>query len=288
MKLLLTGSTGYIGSALLKRLHAQGDEVVTIGRLSEGEILSDRLASVGHKFDGCIHLASLFLTAHKEEQIPSLIQSNVMFGTQVVDACVKLGCRWFINTGTFWQHYGMDNRRDYAPVNLYAATKQAFEDVLAYYRDSSQLRTATLELTDTYGPDDPRPKLVNLWCRYLNSNDPLLMSSGMQEIELVHRDDVVRGFVALAGMLNADDSRVVGNGETYILPTPNVMTLRELSLVFERATGGKLPIVWGGRPEQCRTMKKVNHNGIALPGWSPLIPLQDGFAEVYDSFSRSI
>ena len=52
MKLLLTGATGYIGSALLKRLRAQGDEVVTIGRLAEGEILSERFASVGQKFDG--------------------------------------------------------------------------------------------------------------------------------------------------------------------------------------------------------------------------------------------
>ena len=97
MKLLLTGSTGYIGSALLRHLRAHGDEVVAIGRLVEGEYLSNRLAAHKGQLDGCIHLASLFLSAHREDQIPALIQSNVMFGTQVLEACVKLGCRWFIN-----------------------------------------------------------------------------------------------------------------------------------------------------------------------------------------------
>ena len=288
MKLLLTGSTGYIGSALLKCLRARGDEVVAIGRLVDGEILSERLAAHKNQLDGCIHLASLFLTAHQEGQIPALIQSNVMFGTQLLEACVKLGCRWFINTGTFWQHYNMDNRRDYSPVNLYAATKQAFEDILKYYREAYGIQTATLELTDTYGSDDPRPKLINLWCRYLNSVESLPMSSGTQEIELVHRDDVVSGFATLARLMNTNDSRVIGNGEIYILPTSCVMTLREMATVFERATGGRLPIIWGGRADQKRGMRKVSHVGIVLPEWEPQVSLFDGFSDVYSCYIRSL
>lgn len=280
MRIILTGSTGFIGKALLAYLRSEDIDVVCIGRLSGNIVLSKQLEDMG-RVDGCIHLASLFLSSHSEEQVAPIVSSNVAFGTQVVDAAVRLGCRWFINTGTYWTHY---NDCAYSPVNLYAATKQAFSDILVYYRESAGLRTVTLELTDTYGPDDPRKKLIGKWCEILDTSQELLMSAGKQEVELVHRDDVVRAFLLLVKLLNDNDVRVPGIGEVYSLPTGEAMPLRDLASVFESATGGKLPIVWGGRPERIREMMKVVHHGRAIPGWKPSISLIKGFAAVYASY----
>ena len=280
MKIILTGSTGFIGKALLSHLRSEGIDVTCIGRLSGNVVLSKQLENLG-SVDGCIHLASLFLSSHSEEQVVPIVSSNVTFGTQVVDAAVRLGCRWFINTGTYWTHY---NGNAYSPVNLYAATKQAFSDILAYYRESAGLKTVTLELTDTYGPHDPRKKLISKWCEILDSSQELLMSAGKQEVELVHRDDVVRAFLLIAKLLNENDDRVPGVGEVYSLPTGEVMPLRELASVFENATGGKLPIIWGGRPERSREMMKITHHGRPIPGWKPSVSLLNGFAEVYASY----
>ena len=69
------------------------------------------------------------------------MSSNITFGTQLVEAMVANGCYQFVNTGTSWQHYEND---EYNPVNLYAATKQAFEDILRYYVETSALRVITL------------------------------------------------------------------------------------------------------------------------------------------------
>ena len=280
MKVILTGATGFIGSALIRRLREDGNEVFPIGRVADADLLSALLESHG-PFDGCIHLASLFLSAHREDQIPALVYSNVAFATRVAEAAVRIGCRWFVNTGTCWQHY---EGAEYSPVNLYAATKQAFEDVLVYYREAFGIRTATLELTDTYGPGDTRPKLVNLWCKSLDKAEPLLMSSGTQQIELVHRDDVVNGFCKLAQFLDGNDERIDGDGESYHLNTGEVVTVRQAAKVFEVATGGVLPIVWGGRPERQREMRVVVHKGAPLPGWKPSMSLMQGFKEVYADF----
>ena len=73
------------------------------------------------------HLASLVLAQHQEKDIVPLIQSNVQFGAQLVEAMLQNGVYQLVNTGTFWQHY---ENQDYNPVCLYAATKQAFETLL--------------------------------------------------------------------------------------------------------------------------------------------------------------
>jgi nucleoside-diphosphate-sugar epimerase len=58
------------------------------------------------------------------------------------------GIRRLVNAGTTWQHY---LGQVYDPVNLYAATKQAFEAILKFYTSTRDFQAITLELTDTYG-----------------------------------------------------------------------------------------------------------------------------------------
>ena len=60
--------------------------------------------------------------------------------------------------------------------------------------------------------------------------------------------------------------------------------LRETASVFEEATGGKLPIQWGARPERAREIMKIAHRGSPLPGWKQTISLAAGFTRLYESF----
>ena len=277
MKVILTGTTGFLGSALLRRCRELGIETVVVGRTPVDLCLSDVLVP-NVPFDGCIHLATCYLPSHTEGQIPDLIDANVTFGTRMLEASVKLGCKWFVNAASFWQHAS-----DGIPVNLYSAMKEAFQGIAAYYNAAYGLKVANLELTDTYGEGDTRKKLVNLWSRALSEQAPLPMSKGLQEIELVHRDDVVDAFLTLARMLDTDNEKMKGCGETYFLPVEK-MTLRETASVFEEATGGKLSIQWGARPERAREIMKIAHRGSPLPGWKQTISLASGFTRLYESF----
>lgn len=281
MNVILTGATGFIGSALLHRLRTGGVHVATVGRVPANQELSTVIAASG-PFDGCIHLATYYLPSHAECQIPDLVDANITFGTRMLEASVKLGCKWFVNAASFWQHAA-----DGIPVNLYSALKEAFQGIVSYYNAAYGLKVANLELTDTYGENDPRKKLVNLWCNALDSQNVLPMSQGRQEIELVHRDDVTVAFLDLARMLDSGDERVLGHGETYYLPT-ETMTLREAASVFENATGGVLPIQWGARPERAREIMKIEHRGKPLPGWRQMIPLKEGFSKVYSVYKGQL
>lgn len=108
--------------------------------------------------DAVIHLAALYVNQHKPADIFELANSNIVFGTHILEAMTKNGVAKFLNIGTRWQHLG--NKR-YNPANLYSATKEAFKAILMYY-ETRGLKHKTLEFGDTYGSGDTRKKIMEL------------------------------------------------------------------------------------------------------------------------------
>lgn len=86
-----------------------------------------------------------------------MISSNIELGSLLLDCAYNSNVSFFINVGTYWQHY---HGEAYNPVNLYAATKQALEDIANYYRIISDMKICTFCLNDTYGKGDTRKKYL--------------------------------------------------------------------------------------------------------------------------------
>lgn len=286
MKILISGGTGFIGKHLVKHLLDANNEVHLIVRsgitrenfdarlkiFTFSGNLEDLVSFMKkEKFDGVVHLASLFLVNHEPADILGLITSNVLFGTQLIDAATKANIPWFINTGTFAQHY--KNKR-YSPVNLYAATKQAFEDVAQFYIETTKTTFVTIKLFDTFGEGDTRPKIFNLWSKISISGEQLTMSPGKQIIDINYIDNVTDGYLHMISLLNQKGSSKF-HGKAFIISSQRRMTLRKLATLFEKVTQKKLNIVWGGRPYRERDVMVPWEKGQPLPGWKPKISLEE-------------
>lgn len=285
---LLTGATGFIGGPLARALLKEGWNLHIIVRSESGlATLEDVLPQLHiHTHDGSteqllkivadcspdvvFHLASLFLAQHTASDIEQLVQSNILFSTQLVEAMTQADCRRLINTGTSWEHY---ENSPYNPVNLYAATKQAFETILSYYLETTALKAITLKLFDTYGPNDPRPKLFTLLQKVATEGKPFAMSQGEQLIDLVYIDDIVRAYLIAADRLLAEE---VSGHEMYAVSSGNPLRLRELVELYSKVTGKKLPIQWGARPYRQREVMIPWQNGTALPCWKAEVDLIEG------------
>lgn len=268
MKLLISGTTGFIGKHLCKNLRLNGIDFTCIVR-ADSDISPFEKNNVSYfkfgnnlnflitfmrneKFDGVIHLASLFIAEHKNEQINDLIGSNILFGTNLLQASAESGVKWFLNTGTFWQHY---NGEEYNPVNLYAATKQAFEDIARYYVESSSLIFTTLKLNDTHGEGDTRIKIFTLWDQIAKSGEILDMSPGGQLIDIVHVDHVINAYLKLINLLNNENSKD-HNLKSYYITSGRKITLKELAKEYEIEHKVKLNINWAGRTYRKREVMK--------------------------------
>ncbi|HEX9504879.1 MAG TPA: NAD(P)-dependent oxidoreductase, partial [Acidimicrobiia bacterium] len=185
----------------------------------------------------------------------------------------------FVNVGTAWQHV---DGAGYRPKNLYAATKQAFEDVLRFYTDRDLLRAVTINLYDSYGPLDHRAKLLGALLRSLQTGDVLSMSSGIQLIDLVHIDDIVRALF-LAGDTAAAAPVPAADGGPFALSSGRPRTLRELVDVIGDVAGRPVPVVWGARPDRAGDMLEPWAAGPPVAGWTPEISLEQGLAAMLEA-----
>jgi len=282
MNILVTGGTGFIGENLIREL-IKNHEVFLLVRPNSDwsnlgvkhifefndniEQLTDYL--IGYNIDGIIHLASLYLTQHETKDVKDLVLSNIYFGTALLEAAKAAKIKWFINTGTFWQNFLADSK-NYCPVNLYAATKQAFIDLVKFYAETSNIKFITLKLCDTFGPKDSRPKILNLFKRISESQEILSMSPGDQQLDILYIDDVVSGFICL---INNLEEGVLLDSE-YVLSAKKRFTLKELADVYSRVSGKELNIQWGGRPYRNREVMQPWNKGTILPNWRPLIDIE--------------
>lgn len=290
MKVLLTGATGFIGSQLARRLVSEGHELGVVARsTSKLDALQVALPKVQvHKYDGTyesllraldvarpdlvIHVASLFIAQHKPEDIAYLMDSNLTFPAQLLEAMSHFGIKQLINTGTSWQHY---LNLDYSPVNLYSATKQAFEALLSYYVEAQDFRALTLKLFDTYGPGDTRPKLFSLLRKAAGTGETLRMSPGEQILDMVYISDVLDAYcLAMTRLVN------MTGAECYAVSNPNRLSLRKLVQVYSETVRRPINVEWGGLPYRQREVFEPWSNHQPVPGWHARFMLADGITRM--------
>jgi nucleoside-diphosphate-sugar epimerase len=291
MNILLTGATGFIGRHLVRRLINDGQNVFCTLKKEE-EPPSGVVKSICfeqskgieiidffqiNNIEGVVHLASVILDTHKLEDIENIIDSNVKFGSLLLEYCVQAKSKWFINTGTFWQNY---ENTDYSPVNFYAASKQAFESIAQYYIDSNQIEFFTIRLFDTFGENDSRPKILNLWDKHAKNGEVLNMSPGEQLIDISYIGDIIDAYIILIKHVSADLT-IIKNGSVFTVSAEKRYTLKELAKIFEETTSQKLYLNWGGRKYKEREVMVPWEKGKPVPGWKPKYSIQDAIKKVF-------
>lgn len=291
-RILITGITGYIGSNLARRL-AGAHEVCGLVRLPlNTEYISDFQDEIRWlPFDGSYesveralrevrpelvyHLAAYYTGAHGAADTPKLVASNITFGAYVLEAMAACGSRALVCASTVTARC---QGAGYRPLSLYAATKQAFSDLLFYYADAGLLRAVTLALADTYGPGDRRPKVLNLVRRAAETGRRLELSDGGQDYDLVFIDDVARAFQMAGEQL----LRGSWTNETFQICADAPLSLRETVERMLRISGLPLNAEWGARPTPLREMRKAVRLYPPLPGWRPQVGLEDGLRRFCD------
>ncbi|WP_278824297.1 NAD-dependent epimerase/dehydratase family protein [Helicobacter pullorum] len=293
LKILLTGATGFIGTNFVLNLHKKY-EIIALVRQSSDVSKIDKFCKIyrydesiesiqkvfeSEKIDGVVHLATRWLFAHNFEQIKGLVETNLEFGSYLLEFTKMNELKFFINSATFGSYC---DSLSYRPANLYAATKKAFEDIMYYYALTSKTTFTNLLIYNVYGPNDTSPRIFTLLDKLSKTKEVLEMSDGSQIVDYSHVYDVVNGFDCLIELIQKDPEFC--KDKIFSLKGKERKTLKEVITLYEKILGKKLNIKWGVRPKRELEIMQPWEGGETLPNWEQKISLEEGFRMLKDDF----
>lgn len=231
MRVLVTGAAGFIGFHLVRRLLADGVDVVGADSLSDYydvRLKRDRLEEIGTharfafhhldladrdatahllesgRFEAVVHLAAQAGVRYSLKNPHAYVRNNVDAFLNVLEGCRHHDVRHLVyassssvygaNTSLpFSTHQNVDH-----PLSLYAATKKANELMAHTYSSLYGLPTTGLRFFTVYGPwGRPDMAMFRFADAILQGNEIEVYNRGQMQRDFTFVDDVVEALVRL-------------------------------------------------------------------------------------------
>ncbi|KFN51432.1 NAD-dependent epimerase [Arenimonas composti] len=229
MKILVTGSAGFIGHHLAAALLARGDEVVGLDNLNDyydvdlkrarlarlaaspgyshvHADLADRAAVealfAGHRPQRVVHLAAQAGVRYAAGNPHVYAQSNVVGMLHVLEGCRHHGVEHLVFASSS-SVYGANRRMPFTegqgtehPLTMYAATKKANEMMAHAYAHLYGFPCTGLRFFTVYGPWGRPDMALFLFTRAILAGEPLrVFNHGRHRRSFTYVDDIVDGVV---------------------------------------------------------------------------------------------
>ena len=293
MRLIIIGSTGFIGGEFKRRAEEEGLPVVTVqrstvsapgGQTAPHDATARGLADVLGRCDDAVvvNCAGFNSPADAAGEAEAVVDGNFRFPYQVLEAARANGGKRFVNLGSFWQ---FDASGEARPVNAYAAMKGAFQSVLDYAADAHAMRCVTLILSDTYSERDTRMKFLNAIKAAARDGVPLDMTDGYQCVSLLHLDDLLDALLQAVGYVGPSDASASDGPEgfhrVFFATGAEPVSVRRIVDILREELNVDVDARWGARARLARLPERPFTDGPRLPGWSPRVTLREGLRRVF-------
>ena len=229
MKVLVTGTAGFIGSSLAKRLLARGDEVIGVDNLNDYydvQIKRDRLAQLlpqtgftdvraniedkaaidkifkEHKPDRVVNLAAQAGVRYSLINPQAYIDSNITGFLNILEACRHIGTEHLVYASSSSVYgantampFSVHNNVDH-PVSLYATSKKANELMAHTYSHLFNIPTTGLRFFTVYGPWGRPDMALFIFTKKILAGEPIdVFNFGHHRRDFTYIDDIVEGVI---------------------------------------------------------------------------------------------
>lgn len=288
MNILLTGGSGFLGSALATQLDKLGHQVALLLRPASR---LDRLSVKESSFeigrytsnaevtsfvqraypDVVIHTACTY--GRQGESIVQLVDTNIRFGLSIIDSLLsKEYPITFINIGTV-----LDPQ-----VSTYALTKRQFSDLgrLIAMQSPEKLRFINVLLQHMYGPGDDPTKFTSKIVQACCQNHPeLKLTLGEQRRDFIYIDDVVSAL-----MLLVEKHEQFPAYKDIDLGSGYAPTLKTFVESVHRLTTSDTKLNFGAIPYRLNEVmfSQADISELQALGWQPRFDLETGLKQTIE------
>ncbi len=286
MTVLLSGATGFLGSHLLKRLVAEGFDVIALKRstsdtyriqtslqnvtyydvdLTEPEAIFKR-----HSIDIVINTVTDY--GRVDGRISKILETNLIFAVKLLESAIANGVKSFINTDTLLEN----------DINAYALSKDQLVQWMRFL--SGKTKMVNVKIEHMYGPLDDDNKFIYWIIKQLQQNvEKIDLTSGVQKRDFIYISDIVEAYMTLIR-----NSGEFSSFEEFELGSGNAVEVKAfLGLLYEQV-GEKQPLTtklnfgaveYRAKEKMCM---QADVSKLTALGWAPEVTLQEGIKRIID------
>ncbi len=245
MKVLVTGSAGFIGAAVCERLLARGDDIIGVDNLDpyyDVELKKARLARLTNRdnflevrvdiADGdavagvfsknrperVVNLAAQAGVRYSLENPHAYVNTNLVGFTNILEGCRHNGVEHLVYASSS-SVYGANTKLPFSvhdnvdhPVSLYAASKKSNELMAHCYSHLYALPATGLRFFTVYGPWGRPDMALFLFTRKILAGEPIdVFNHGNHRRDFTYVDDIAEGVVRVLDQPAVPDPEWNGN-----------------------------------------------------------------------------
>ena len=207
--ILLTGANGFLGSHLLEALLSQQYNVVILKR-STSDLwriahLMDQVASYDvdlqplqqafkeQEIDCVIHTACHY--GRNGDSIHRIVDSNLLYGIQVLEAAIANDVKTFVNTDTCLPK----------EISIYSLSKKQFLEWAMCTKN--RINIINIKLENIYGPKDDANKFIPwLISNFKKDVTSIPLTKGDQKRDFIYIDDAVSAYMNVLTVISYNQS----------------------------------------------------------------------------------
>ncbi|MBW8801355.1 MAG: SDR family NAD(P)-dependent oxidoreductase [Streptomyces sp.] len=296
-RVLVTGASGFIGSALVRRLLGDGAEVhaltsavssvypVRLAELRDRIVLHegnlgdrgamDVLATTARP-DYVFHLGAYTHVGKSWQRVDECVHTNVQGTVNLLQALAPVGYTRFVYTGTS-EIYGdvpvpFVEDGPVNPVSPYSVSKYAGERYCRMFVQGRGWPIVMVRPFNAFGPRQTPDRVIpEIIVRALRGQ-PLRMTKGLQTREFNYVDDLAAGFVAAAVTPGVE-------GQLFNLGGGQEISMRDLATTLLDLLGNPVVPEFGALPERPTEIWRMHCDSSrarAVLGWAPEVDLEEG------------
>ncbi len=298
-KALVTGSTGFIGSRLVKELRDNNIEVIALVRnIEKAKILLedsveaieyhsyeyDSLMADDHNIDVFYHLAWEGVAPEKKNDRVLQVR-NIDFAMEMLEFARSIGAKRFIATGTVAEYAFCENVMDVnakqTPNDLYGAAKTAAHYMLETWARNIDMPFNWVVIPSTYGEGRRDNNILTYTIKSLLKGEKPSYGYLTQMWDFLYVGEVARAL------------RMIGdNGlseKTYAIGSGDYRPLREYVEIIRDMINPELDLGIGELPEQsskvfssCVSIKDIKED----TGFEPKVSFEEGIIKTIPYYTK--
>jgi nucleoside-diphosphate-sugar epimerase len=277
-KILVTGSSGFIGQALCKVLYDEGHKLQLMNR-ARGDIADAKTFNTIEKVDHVFNLAvpSGSFVPESWQNPDVFIRVTVQGVTNILEFCRKSGARL---THISSYLYGAPDKlpipenAPLRPNNPYAFSKYLSEQVCEFYAKYFDINIVVIRGFNIYGPDQDQDFLIPRIVDQVLKGREIIVEDVKPKRDFVFIDDFIRALLMTMSVTSSFEVINIGSGKSY--------SVGEVIELTQEIAGTRLPIINKNksRVNEINDVVADISKAQEVLGWTPEHSLRQGLQKI--------